>query len=386
MPERKEHYKRGLQITITILTVFAFLYSGFCFLVEWHYNTDTDISTECISSSITSNTSLNANDRVLPCGFPVGIYLKTDGLLVVDTDNIIDMSGKTVNPTHHLIQSGDYIENINGTRVDTKEKLTEFLQRNGEQELQIVIRRNGQQLITKVQPTLAQDHTYKIGLWIRDDSHGIGTMTFMDKNGNFAALGHGISDVDTGELLNSEEGELYQTQIYAITKGKVGLPGSLVGMIDYSPDYFLGNISRNSQNGIFGNTQNMLKKYVSETLFHKSFDDIWEEYALSVAKKEEVHSGDAQIISYVNGNIERYMIEIRKIDLQNTNGKNMVIRVKDKSLLEQTGGIIRGMSGSPIVQDGKIVGAVTHVFVNNPKEGYAIFAETMLNSEHLYVG
>lgn len=378
MTEGKKQYKKVLQITITILTVFTFLYSCFYFSIKCSIAVDTNNNT-ALQSVSTKAKYYTENNKMLPCGFPVGIYLETDGLLVVDTDTVTDISGQQINPTNHLIQSGDYIQNINGKTFDTKEKLVEFLQMNKEQELQITLKRQNEEVVARIQPALAQDHTYKVGMWIRDDSHGIGTLTFIDKSGNFAALGHGISDIDTGELLSSKKGQLYQTQIYAITKGQSGNPGSLTGLIDYSPEYFLGDIYNNTYTGIFGNTQGLLKNYVSQVFLNESFDTIWGKYAMPVADTSEVYSGSAQIISYVSGKLEQYEIEIGKIDFKNNSGKNMVIQVKDERLLELTGGIVRGMSGSPIIQDGKIIGAVTHVFVNDPEQGYGIFAETMLN-------
>ena len=207
---------------------------------------------------------------------------------------------------------------------------------------------------------------YKIGIWVRDDSQGIGTLTFITKDGKFGALGHGISDVDTGKLLGSINGILYKADIWGIKKGKNGSPGGLLGSISYEKNKEYGTINSNTNHGIFGQANEML---INECTF---------EY-MDIGLKQDVKKGKAIIRCTVDGTIKDYEIEIIKVDYSNSHrNKGMVIEITDEELLDKTGGIVQGMSGSPIVQNGKIIGAVTHVFINNSTKGYGIFIENML--------
>ena len=219
-----------------------------------------------------------------------------------------------------------------------------------------------------VSPAVTQDGKSKLGVWVRSDTQGIGTMTYIDLNGRFGALGHGISDTDTGEVVEISEGNLYDTQIVGVEKGAVGSPGVMSGVIYYGPGTLLGDVNANTEQGIFG------------TVNEKFMRDVTAE-SMEVGFKQDVKKGKASIRSGVSGEIKDYQIEILKVDYSNSHSnKSLVIQVTDPELLELTGGIVQGMSGSPIMQDGKIIGAVTHVFVNDPTKGYGIFVEDMLGA------
>jgi stage IV sporulation protein B len=222
--------------------------------------------------------------------------------------------------------------------------------------------RKGKSVKVKLRPVLDQsDGQYKIGAYIRNNTQGIGTITYT-KGQKFAALGHGVSDIDLGSLLAIQGGEVYKAEIMSIKKGTSGTPGEIVGMIDYNDDNLTGTIEKNTENGIFGTF----------------FNEQQEEEEIPIALKQEVKTGAAKIISYISGSREEYEIEITNVDKGNHEKlKGMSIKVTDAKLKKLTNGIVQGMSGSPIIQNGKLVGAVTHVFVADPTKGYAIFAETM---------
>ena len=213
---------------------------------------------------------------------------------------------------------------------------------------------------------LAKDGTYKMGMWVREDTQGIGTMTYITKNGGFGALGHGITDADTGTLMNLSGGELYHTEILDIIKGEKGAPGELEGYINMVADNCIGMIEKNTGLGIFGTLSED-----ADFLKNKDF--------LPVGFKQEIKKGEAFIYSNIEGKTEKYAINIEEIKMSSTDNRGMVIRVTDEKLLSLTGGIVQGMSGSPIVQDGKLIGAVTHVLVDDPTRGYGAFVENMLS-------
>ncbi|MFR1832173.1 MAG: SpoIVB peptidase [Lachnospiraceae bacterium] len=308
-------------------------------------------------------------DYAVPCGIPVGIYLKSKGVMVVGTGKITDKNGQESEPANGILKSGDYIEQVNGQPLDTKEQLMEAVNRagaNGTGTVSLLIRRDGQAMDVSMETVAAQDGTYKLGAWVRDDTQGIGTMTYMDLNGHFGALGHGISDADTGQVVSIEDGALYETQIMGIEKGTVGKPGVMSGVIYYGPQSELGTIDGNTEEGIFGTAGDKLKNRIQSE-------------ALPIGYRQDVHPGAATIRSSVSGEVRDYQIEILKVDYSTAHkSKGMVIKVTDPKLLALTGGIVQGMSGSPIMQDGKLIGAVTHVFVQDSTKGYGIFIENML--------
>ena len=214
-------------------------------------------------------------------------------------------------------------------------------------------------------PVLDKEGKYKLGIWVRDDTQGIGTLTYVDEDGRFGALGHGISDVDTGELLSIADGNLYDAQILGIRKGEKGNPGELSGLIRYDADNILGEISENSKNGIFG----IMDAWRMKNLDLKK---------IPIGYKQDLKTGPASILCCTDGEVKEYAAEITRIDMNHEDSnKSFVIRITDKELLEKTGGIVQGMSGSPVLQNGKLFGAVTHVFVQDSTGGYGIFIENM---------
>lgn len=304
--------------------------------------------------------------QLIPSGVPVGIYMKTEGVLIVGTGEISDMNGITQQPGADIVHSGDYILEVNSVPVTKKEEVVEQINNAAGDEVELTVLRKGErtQLLVPVVQTGSGEQ--KAGIWIRDDTQGIGTLTYLQEDGSFGALGHGISDIDTSTLLELQSGTLYRTDIRSVVKGENGTPGELAGTIRYNPDEILGEIDANTRIGIFGT--------ITEDARELAYCG-----AMDIAYKQEVKTGAAKILSAVDGEVKEYDIEIEKINLNSGDAnKSMVIRVTDEKLLALTGGIVQGMSGSPILQDGKIVGAVTHVFVNDPTKGYGIFVETMI--------
>lgn len=310
----------------------------------------------------------NGQTYVYPCGFPIGVYLETEGVMVIGTGTVTDADGLTYEPSVSKIQAGDYIVALNDIDVSSKSQLTFLINKYGSEEIVLTIKRNEKIMDIKLNAIKVSNGEYKLGIWVRDDSQGIGSMTFITSNGEFGALGHGISDVDTGELLNAAGGTLYGASIWGIRKGESGKPGGLYGVISYEDKNILGEIIQNTDIGIYG------------TIDAKEAIDKFELEPMLIGKKEEVKEGKAYIRTCVSGKIEDYEIEIESIDVKCNTNKGMVIRVVDKKLLNLTNGIVQGMSGSPIIQDGKLIGAVTHVFVKDASKGYGIFIETMLGN------
>ena len=222
-----------------------------------------------------------------------------------------------------------------------------------------------------VTPVPADDDRYMIGVWVKDDMAGIGTMTYYSQDKAFGALGHGVGDGENGALLSLSGGNIYGTQLTGIQKGEKGQPGELEGLIYYSNDNKLGAVDSNSDFGIFGQLEE------EEFSKDEQGDSLYE-----VGYKQDLKEGPAQIISNLSGEKTSYSIEITSVDYTaSETNRGITFKVTDESLLEQTGGIVQGMSGSPIIQNGKFIGAVTHVFVNDPTKGYGIFAETMLEEK-----
>ena len=323
------------------------------------------------------NSNVYANEKkYLACGIPVGIYLKTDGVLVVGTSEIKTKDNKTMSPSKDILKSGDYIKKINNTTITNKNTLIHSLQKNKNHSLVLTISRNNEIIQVNTTPVLNNENRYMLGIWVRDDTHGIGTLTYFSDSNLYATLGHGISDMDTGNLLKIQSGSLYPANIRSIIKGKQGTPGSISGSIYYNSNILLGSVKTNTETGVTGRGNKTLQRYVYESLKKlypsNSFSEMFNKYSYPIASKNEIKTGKAKIISCVDGLPKFYDIEILKID------KNMVVKVTDPKLLELTGGIIQGMSGSPIIQNNKLIGAVTHVLVNDPTKGYGIFIQNMM--------
>ncbi len=302
----------------------------------------------------------------IPCGAPVGIYLKSNGIMVIGTGEIICQDGASAEPAAGILKSGDYIQSINGRALETKEDLAQEVSRLEARPAVLTIRRDEQLMDVTIEPVTAQDGSKKLGVWVRSDTQGIGTLTYLDLNGNFGALGHGISDSDTGEVVQISQGALYDTEIVGIEKGSIGNPGVMSGVIYYGPGSLLGEINANSDVGIFGTANDKFRAAVNMQ-------------PLEIGYRQDVKKGPAVIRSGISGEIKDYQIEIQKVDYSTSHqNKSLVIQVTDPELLALTGGIVQGMSGSPIIQDGKLIGAVTHVFIQDSTRGYGIFVENMM--------
>jgi len=304
--------------------------------------------------------------ELYPCGSAVGINIKTDGILVLGTGVVAGNDGLNYEPALNILKSGDYIMAADGKIVENKKKLIEIIEKSNGNDIQLDVKRNNQSTKLVVKPIKASDGLYKIGAWIRDDTQGIGTLTYLDEEGNFGALGHGITDIDTGLLMNVKEGGLFKADIVQINKGEKGTPGEVVGIIRKGVGDRYGNVIKNTKQGIFGKID--LSTYNTTNI---------QKYPMGL--KQEIRPGKATILCELSDKIEEYEIEIEKVELNTANySKGMVIHVTDKKLLSITNGIVQGMSGSPIIQNGKIIGAVTHVFVQDSSRGYGIFVENML--------
>ncbi|MBQ9765710.1 MAG: SpoIVB peptidase [Lachnospiraceae bacterium] len=306
--------------------------------------------------------------QVLICGFPVGIYIETEGVLVVGTADIETKNGTMAKPAYSILQPGDYLLEANGEKLDEKEELIDIIEESNGDEMILTIKRNDVVSKVKVSPVMASDGEYKLGIWVKDDAQGIGTLTYITSNGSFGALGHGVSDVDTGCLMESNGGSLYEAEIITVIKGESGTPGGLSGIIRYSEESKLGTIKENEAQGIFG--------ACDSALMEKGYGEV-----MDIALKQDIKKGEAYIRCAVDGEIKDYEIEITKVNAGASGTKanrGLEIKVVDEELLSITNGIVQGMSGSPIIQNGKLIGAVTHVLVNDPARGYGIFIEEML--------
>lgn len=303
---------------------------------------------------------------LIPSGIPIGIYVKTQGVLVVGVGEFKNQTGEIVSPAKYILQPGDYILDVNGEEIENKKQFVKMIENSDGNELIMTLLRNGETTEVKIRPESNQNDEWKLGIWVRDNAQGIGTLTYVDTDDTFGALGHGINDVDTSTLMLLGEGTLYKTEIIGITRGENGSPGELTGYIEYNNDNIIGEITENTEEGIFGVCKD---EVIQQTIYE----------AIPIALKQEVEIGPAEIICSVTGEPKIYNIEIQELHLENDNvNRGMVIKITDEELLTLTGGIIQGMSGSPIIQKGKLVGAVTHVLVNDATSGYGIFIENML--------
>lgn len=304
--------------------------------------------------------------KVYPGGIPVGIYLETEGVYVVGTGEVQASDGLRYEPAAQAVQTGDYILAVNGKRIHDKDELISCVQENRSDTVILKIFRKGETIQVKLQAVESEEQSYKLGIWVKDDVQGIGTLTYMEEDGTYGALGHGITDPDTGELLTASGGSLYDTKILEIIKGVRGTPGEISGTITYSDRHIRGTIDENTEAGIFGAVDQQMEEEL-------------EGECREVAFKQELHIGTAYIRSAVSGELRDYEIHIQEIRLNEDDvNKGMIFQVTDPELLTLTGGVIQGMSGSPIMQDNRLVGAVTHVLVNDPTRGYGIFIENML--------
>lgn len=304
--------------------------------------------------------------ELIPVGAPVGIYVKTDGILVIGEGEFLNEAGVKCAPSKYILKSGDYIQKLNGEAVSDKDDFIESIENCGGKEIVLTVERNGESMDLKIQPVCDQNGKYKIGAWVRDNAQGVGTMTYIDGEGNFGALGHGINDLDTSTLMNMNDGTLYQTEIVNIRKGSSGNPGEMTGLIVYADDRILGDITENSERGIFGKCNDKALGLATRE-------------PIPIGFKQEIKKGPAQILCTVNNTTDYYDAEITSVHLDHDNvNRGIELKITDPELLELTGGIVQGMSGAPIIQDGKLIGAVTHVLIQDSTKGYGIFIENML--------
>ncbi len=301
---------------------------------------------------------------VIPLGKTIGMKLYTEGVLVVGMSEI---EGRKPYKNSG-IEAGDRIIEVNNTKISTADELTECVNTSNGKNIEIKYINDEEEIVSaEIEPAKISDNEYKIGLWVRDAAAGVGTITFYEPStGNFASLGHGINDVDTYELIDIANGELVSAQILDIVKGQNGIPGEIRGSIENS--ITIGNISKNTEFGVYG------------TISNTNALNIDSSNEMEVADRSEITTGKAEILCELeNGKTERYEIEIQKVFKDNNyDNKSMLIKITDEELIEKTGGIIQGMSGAPIIQNNKFIGAVTHVLVNDSKLGYGVFADLMI--------
>ncbi|WP_420489190.1 SpoIVB peptidase [Neobacillus vireti] len=309
--------------------------------------------------------------KVQPGGQSIGVKLNTVGVLVVGHHLVNTEDGKKSPGEIAGIKIGDIITEINGSKIEKMTDVAPFVQSAGQsgKALDLVISRESGKFNTKLTPLKDKgENSYKLGLYIRDSAAGIGTMTFFDpQSKKYGALGHVISDMDTKKPIVVEDGQIVRSTVTSIEKGSNGDPGEKLARFS-SDREIVGNIQKNSPFGIFG----VLNKDLKNGIMDKP---------LPIALSHQVKEGKAKILTVVNDDkVEEFEIEIvSTIPQKFPATKGMVIKVTDPRLLEKTGGIVQGMSGSPIIQDGKLIGAVTHVFVNDPTSGYGVHIEWMLN-------
>lgn len=318
------------------------------------------------------NVSVESTDEVhlIPSGNPFGVKMFTAGAMVVGLSDIQTSEGNICPGREADIKKGDIILAVNKKEISRNEEVAMIIENCDGSPLIFEIQRGKEKITATLTPVISTvDGKYKSGIWVRDSAAGIGTITYIDPSTSvFAGLGHAICDIDTGEVLPVGSGEVCDVAINSINKGKSGTPGELLGVFTSSDA--VGNIVINNDTGIYG----------------QLFDDFSNQKAYSLAHKQEITTGPATVLCAFDGkNQTEFDIEIASVDYNDKNQvKNMVIKVTDPELLELTGGIVQGMSGTPIIQNGKLIGAVTHVFVNDPTKGYAIFAENMYqNSKNI---
>lgn len=301
--------------------------------------------------------------KVVPIGKVIGLKLYTNGVLIV---GMTEIDGEK--PYEYTgLKEGDTILEINNTEIDSIEKLKEVVNKSNGEELELKYLRDGTISVSNIKPVQTNTDGYKLGLWVRDAATGVGTITYYEpESGKFAALGHGIVDVDTDKLIDIESGEVVTSSIVAIKKGEQGIPGEIKGTIMNQTN--IGEVTKNTDFGIYGNLTNTASLNINS------------QKAIDVALRSEIKTGNAKVLCTLeNGVTKEYDIEIKKIYANNnSDNKSMLIKVTDENLLNQTGGIIRGLSGAPIIQNGKFCGAVTHVLVSDPTMGYAVFGDLMI--------
>ncbi len=304
--------------------------------------------------------------KVMPSGKAVGLYIQSDGIMVLGTSEVQGKDGFSYEPAKDILQPGDVIQKVEKESVGNIDQVVSLLQKkNNSQKVTLDIVRGGNAIRVKLEKILAEDGEYKIGAWLREDTEGIGTLSFVTEENQFAALGHGITDIDTGNLIELSKGSVYPAQIEGIERGKAGSPGELIGSVTLGDENCIGQIQSNTALGITGRITGDSYQYQAEK-------------ALPVGLKQDVKKGKATVLCQLGNQVKKYEVMVEEINVNSKDNKGLVLHVTDKELLKKSGGIVQGMSGAPIIQDGKVIGAVTHVFVNDPTGGYGTFMENML--------
>lgn len=314
----------------------------------------------------TINTLSQEKTYLIPGGQAFGVKMYTNGVLVVELSDFKSEDGNVCPAKTAGIKTSDTIVSINGTKITSNEEISDIVKNSNGDVLTVTGIRNGEIYSTEITPQKCiSQNEYKIGLWVRDSTAGIGTITYYNPaNSHIGGLGHGISDITTGTLMPAASGQLIGAEILSVAKGEKGSPGQLEGALNSSIIY--GSLLDNSDKGIFA---------LSDSDFQGE--------AIEIASENEIEIGDATIYATVSSDIRKeYTVKIESINRLTDSGKNMVIKITDPELLEITGGIVQGMSGSPIMQNGKLIGAITHVFVNDPTHGYGVFIENMLAEDN----
>ena len=355
--------KRVILFVFSQIFVFSLCFVNTSDIIPENQNYNQIISV--YSEEKTINDTKNEKLYVIPSGEAIGIKMYTKGLLVVGISSVTDVNGEKVYPAKLSgIKEGDIILKADNKELKTNETLSQIIN-NKKGEINLLVDRNGEIFKTTIVPELEyQKEKYKVGLWVRDSTAGIGTMTFYNpQNNTFGSLGHAITDADTQKNLTVSDGDIVGCRIQSAIKGKNGVPGELIGTFD---NRVIGNINLNNDFGMYGTVNNNFS-FNKENLV-----EVWNRFLIK--------EGKAHILSDVDGKgVKSYEILIESVSKSDEiNNRGISIKVTDESLLNITGGIVQGMSGSPILQNGKLIGAVTHVFVNDPTRGYGIFIENML--------
>lgn len=365
--------KKGFYLILTFIVALFLAFGSFIAYIPSDIKIFAD-ETKVIKLPLKEVTISVLPERVLvPGGHSVGVRMNVKGVLVVGLEEIETPDGEFVNPGLDAgLQIGDNILEINGTKVDNAQEVKEIVNKI-KKDVKLKVKRKDDIINIRLTPVVSvDDNLYKIGVWVKEKTAGIGTLTFYDPSNNtFGALGHAITDPETGTVLSVADGELLNSKVESVKQGKAGSPGEIKGIF-YEADRPLGKLAVNTEYGIFGETYGTITNPIYQQ-------------PLQIGYQNEIKKGPAYILTTLEGDkIEKYSIEIEKINHQTTpNTKSMVIRVTDERLLAKSGGIIQGMSGSPIIQNNKIIGAVTHVFVNDPEKGYGIFIEWMLQDANV---
>ena len=350
-------------LSILILSVFVNLF----FNIRGHATENTYLNQEIFyEDSITvAKQDAKNQTQLVPVGITVGVRFYTDGIMILSTDKVVGSKGDA-NPSCGKLLPGDVLLKADGTPMLSLNQLIGVIESGGDT-ISLEIKRDDKLMKVKINPAVDEAGQRKIGCWVRDSTQGIGTITYYDPNtGYFGALGHGIMDVDTQKLMTVRHGQIMESNIIDVRKGKKGAPGELIGEI--RSDCVIGAIKKNTPLGIYGDINKTYENLPTAAFF--------------AARHDQIHQGPAKIFSNIEGNgIKAYDVYIESVNTDSTADKGMVVRITDQGLITRSGGIVQGMSGSPIMQGDKIVGAITHVFVQNPLRGYGVFIEKMMKEE-----